>query len=199
MGAGGGEGGASFPSAACRPFLIPVSFPSHSKRSGLMFLYPEHVFCYYCFHFRALPGSRLLLGEVLQLLGESRELGEEQGGRWGHSPAWIKRRRGSCPLQWDPGLCRLLRGSPSPTARGANIPNARAALLPTALPKRAGNECFPGNQGRRVWETLSVLHLGLFELHFGGPVSCSESLRFPAKTTNKTVGNLKYRNLNLVS
>lgn len=108
-----------------------------------MFLYPEHVFCY-IFHFRALPCPRLLLRVFQQL----QELGEGQGGRWEPRLCLDKEEKGKLPaLGGIPGSAGLLRGSPSPAARAANIPNARAAPFPTTFPKRAASECFPGNPG----------------------------------------------------
>lgn len=161
------RGGAGFPSAACHLFLIPISFPSLSKKSGLMFLYPEHFFCYYFFHFRALPCSRLLLREVLQQLQERRSAGRGTGGRWEPKLCSDKEgRRESCRLRRDPGSAGLPRGSPGPTTRGANIPNAKQGCSPQHSPKGLGMSVFQEIKRRRVWETLSMLHLGLFELDF---------------------------------
>lgn len=136
-----------------------------------MLLYPKHIFGYYFFcHFRALPCSLSAAAESFPAAPREPEQ-LERSGEGGGSPSWvwITREGRAAGPGGIPASAGLPRGSPGPTTRGANIPNAKAALLPTAFPKRAASERFPGNRRKGVWETLSGLHLGLFELGFEAP------------------------------
>lgn len=193
------ERGCQFPFGRCSLFLIPVSFLNHSQKSGLMFLYQSTFLVTAVFTSELCRALAAAAGRSFPAApGEPRswERSREGGGA---KARFGSRGQGKAACS---GGTRALRGSPGLPQPQLGVPTCQTPeqrCSPHRSLKGLGTSGFQEIQGRGVWETLSVLGLGLFELDFGGPVSCSESLRFPAKTTNKTVGNLKYRNSNLIS